>query len=110
MIHVSQSPRSGLINTDKLLGWISTLKETFGFIETADHASEIFFHFSEFLNTQEKFNINTPVTYYRGVKGKLILIICVTSKKMLRLVMHFRKSMGVGVGRATGFFASPAAR
>lgn len=64
----SKSPRSGPMNLEKSLGWISTLKETFGFIETADHTSEIFFHFSEFQDSQEKFNINTPVTYFKGLK------------------------------------------
>ncbi|XP_077970092.1 cold shock domain-containing protein E1-like isoform X2 [Styela clava] len=52
----------------KVLGWISTLKETFGFIETADHGSEIFFHFSELQDSPEKFNVNTPVVYIKGVK------------------------------------------
>lgn len=52
----------------KVLGWISTLKETFGFIETSDHSSEIFFHFSELQDSPEKFNVNTPVVYTKGIK------------------------------------------
>lgn len=67
----------------KVLGWISTLKETFGFIETCDHTSEIFFHFSEFQDSPEKFNVNTPVVYVKGVKG--MYTICVSVSDFLLL-------------------------
>ena len=32
----------------RLQGFIATLKETFGFIETAEHEKEVFFHFTMF--------------------------------------------------------------
>uniref|UniRef100_H2Z8A1 CSD domain-containing protein n=1 Tax=Ciona savignyi TaxID=51511 RepID=H2Z8A1_CIOSA len=38
-------------------GWISTLKDTFGFIESLDHGSEIFFHYSE---------MQAPIEKYKG--------------------------------------------
>lgn len=33
------------VNTKRLLGYIATLKDNFGFIETANHDQEIFFHY-----------------------------------------------------------------
>uniref|UniRef100_H2Z8A3 Uncharacterized protein n=2 Tax=Ciona savignyi TaxID=51511 RepID=H2Z8A3_CIOSA len=55
---VSLSPR--LENTEGsrgCFGWISTLKDTFGFIESLDHGSEIFFHYSE---------MQAPIEKYKG--------------------------------------------
>ncbi|KAL0609814.1 Cold shock domain-containing protein E1 [Plecturocebus cupreus] len=35
-------------NSERLLGYVATLKDNFGLIETANHDKEIFFHSSEF--------------------------------------------------------------
>lgn len=32
-------------NSKRLLGYVATLKDNFGFIETANHDKEIFFHY-----------------------------------------------------------------
>ena len=40
-----QQPSSRSITGGKQLGFIATLKENFGFIETAEHDKEVFFHF-----------------------------------------------------------------
>ena len=56
--------------SDGTFGWVSTLKDTFGFIEAFNHSSEIFFHFSELLAPLETYKIGTPVSFVMGIKGK----------------------------------------
>nr|XP_002127595.1 cold shock domain-containing protein E1-like [Ciona intestinalis] len=67
----SFSPRSDNIETscgEQCYGWISTLKDTFGFIESLNHGSEIFFHYSEMQAPVDKYKAGCPVTYVTGIK------------------------------------------
>uniref|UniRef100_F6YAH3 Cold shock domain-containing protein E1 n=1 Tax=Ciona intestinalis TaxID=7719 RepID=F6YAH3_CIOIN len=48
---------------EQCYGWISTLKDTFGFIESLNHGSEIFFHYSEMQAPVDKYKAGCPVTY-----------------------------------------------
>lgn len=59
-----------LVGTEVSYGWISTLKDTFGFIEAFDHTSEIFFHFSELLSPLDTYKVSTPVCFIMGIKGE----------------------------------------
>ena len=54
---------------ERVKGWISTLKDTFGFIEACDHNSEIFFHYSEMQSSVDKYKTGTVIRYQLGVKG-----------------------------------------
>lgn len=53
---------------ERVKGWISTLKDTFGFIEACDHNSEIFFHYSEMQSSVDKYKTGTVIRYQLGVK------------------------------------------
>ncbi|KAL1021122.1 hypothetical protein UPYG_G00009090 [Umbra pygmaea] len=57
------------VNTKRLLGYIATLKDNFGFIETANHDQEIFFHYSELCGDLEKMELGDTVEYTLS-KGK----------------------------------------
>ncbi|TTH08279.1 Cold shock domain-containing protein E1 [Bagarius yarrelli] len=56
-------------NTKRLLGYIATLKDNFGFIETANHDQEIFFHFSEICGNMDNLDLGDTVEYTLS-KGK----------------------------------------
>ncbi|XP_060787921.1 cold shock domain-containing protein E1 isoform X3 [Neoarius graeffei] len=56
-------------NTKRLLGYIATLKDNFGFIETANHDQEIFFHFSEMCGSMDNLDLGDTVEYTLS-KGK----------------------------------------
>ena len=60
---------SPTVQSGSAFGWISTLKDTFGFIEAFNHASEIFFHFSELLAPLESYKVAIPVSFVMGIKG-----------------------------------------
>ncbi|XP_051524325.1 cold shock domain-containing protein E1-like isoform X3 [Myxocyprinus asiaticus] len=53
----------------RLLGYIATLKDNFGFIETANHDQEIFFHYSEVCGDVDNFDLGDTVEYTLS-KGK----------------------------------------
>uniref|UniRef100_A0A287D308 Cold shock domain-containing protein E1 n=1 Tax=Ictidomys tridecemlineatus TaxID=43179 RepID=A0A287D308_ICTTR len=53
----------------KLLGYVETLKDNFGFIETANHDKEIFFHYSEFSDNVDSLELGDMVEYSLS-KGK----------------------------------------
>ncbi|XP_061112686.1 cold shock domain-containing protein E1 isoform X2 [Conger conger] len=57
------------VNTKRLLGYIATLKDNFGFIETANHDQEIFFHYSELCGDLESLELGDSVEYTLS-KGK----------------------------------------
>uniref|UniRef100_A0A8C7ITW7 Cold shock domain-containing protein E1 n=1 Tax=Oncorhynchus kisutch TaxID=8019 RepID=A0A8C7ITW7_ONCKI len=57
------------VNTKRLLGYIATLKDNFGFIETANHDQEIFFHYSELCGDMENLELGDTVEYTLS-KGK----------------------------------------
>ncbi|XP_064876823.1 cold shock domain-containing protein E1-like isoform X11 [Oncorhynchus nerka] len=57
------------VNTKRLLGYIATLKDNFGFIETANHDQEIFFHYSELCGDLENLELGDTVEYTLS-KGK----------------------------------------
>ncbi|XP_076859754.1 cold shock domain-containing protein E1 isoform X9 [Brachyhypopomus gauderio] len=56
-------------NTKRLLGFIATLKDNFGFIETANHDQEIFFHYSEMCGDVDSLDLGDTVEYTLS-KGK----------------------------------------
>ena len=47
----------------RLQGFIATLKETFGFIETAEHEKEVFFHFTMFDGEPTDLELGDEVIY-----------------------------------------------
>ncbi|XP_069046390.1 cold shock domain-containing protein E1 isoform X4 [Lepisosteus oculatus] len=55
--------------TRRLLGYVATLKDNFGFIETANHDQEIFFHYSEMCGDLENLELGDTVEYTLS-KGK----------------------------------------
>ncbi|XP_036434240.1 cold shock domain-containing protein E1 isoform X3 [Colossoma macropomum] len=58
-----------ITNTKRLLGFIATLKDNFGFIETANHDQEIFFHYSEVCGNVDNLELGDTVEYTQA-KGK----------------------------------------
>ncbi|KAM5202379.1 cold shock domain-containing protein E1 isoform 1-T3 [Hipposideros larvatus] len=56
-------------NSKRLLGYVATLKDNFGFIETANHDKEIFFHYSEFSGDVDSLELGDVVEYSLS-KGK----------------------------------------
>ncbi|XP_077151091.1 cold shock domain-containing protein E1 isoform X2 [Ranitomeya variabilis] len=50
-------------------GYVATLKDNFGFIETANHDKEIFFHYSEYSGDVDKLELGDRVEYCLS-KGK----------------------------------------
>ncbi|XP_044528319.1 cold shock domain-containing protein E1 isoform X2 [Gracilinanus agilis] len=50
-------------NAKRLLGYVATLKDNFGFIETANHDKEIFFHYSEFSGDVDSLELGDMVEY-----------------------------------------------
>ncbi|XP_046896412.1 cold shock domain-containing protein E1 isoform X11 [Hypomesus transpacificus] len=56
-------------NTKRLLGFVATLKDNFGFIETANHDQEIFFHYSEMCGDLDSLELGDTVEYTLS-KGK----------------------------------------
>uniref|UniRef100_A0A673GRG7 Cold shock domain-containing protein E1 n=1 Tax=Sinocyclocheilus rhinocerous TaxID=307959 RepID=A0A673GRG7_9TELE len=57
------------VGTKRLLGYIATLKDNFGFIETANHDQEIFFHYSEVCGDVDNMDLGDAVEYTLS-KGK----------------------------------------
>uniref|UniRef100_A0A8C9RGH0 Cold shock domain-containing protein E1 n=1 Tax=Scleropages formosus TaxID=113540 RepID=A0A8C9RGH0_SCLFO len=57
------------VNTKRLLGFVATLKDNFGFIETANHDQEIFFHYSELCSDLDSLELGDTVEYNLS-KGK----------------------------------------
>ncbi|XP_051509163.1 cold shock domain-containing protein E1-like isoform X4 [Myxocyprinus asiaticus] len=57
------------VGSKRLLGYIATLKDNFGFIETANHDQEIFFHYSEVCGDVDNFDLGDTVEYTLS-KGK----------------------------------------
>ncbi|KAG7283504.1 hypothetical protein CRUP_035297 [Coryphaenoides rupestris] len=56
-------------NSKRLQGFVATLKDNFGFIETANHDQEIFFHYSELCGDVENLELGDTVEYTLS-KGK----------------------------------------
>lgn len=56
-------------NSKRLLGFVATLKDNFGFIETANHDQEIFFHYSEMCGDVDNLELGDTVEYTLS-KGK----------------------------------------
>ncbi|XP_069489513.1 cold shock domain-containing protein E1 isoform X6 [Ambystoma mexicanum] len=56
-------------NAKRYVGYVATLKDSFGFIETANHDKEIFFHYSEFCGDSDSLNLGDVVEYNLS-KGK----------------------------------------
>ncbi|XP_059055369.1 cold shock domain-containing protein E1 isoform X2 [Achroia grisella] len=52
-----------------LQGFIAALKDGFGFIETADHTKEVFFHFSNLNGNPDDLDLGGEVEYYVGRAG-----------------------------------------
>ncbi|KAK2897942.1 hypothetical protein Q8A73_014322 [Channa argus] len=56
-------------NAKRLHGFVATLKDNFGFIETANHEQEIFFHYSEVCGDLDNLELGDTVEYTLS-KGK----------------------------------------
>ncbi|KAG8450858.1 hypothetical protein GDO86_003212 [Hymenochirus boettgeri] len=56
-------------NGKRFYGYVATLKDNFGFIETANHDKEIFFHYSEYSGDVDKLDLGDMVEYSLS-KGK----------------------------------------
>ncbi|KAM8975605.1 cold shock domain-containing protein E1 isoform 5-T5 [Pelodytes ibericus] len=56
-------------NAKRFVGYVATLKDNFGFIETANHDKEIFFHYSEYSGDVDKLDLGDMVEYCLS-KGK----------------------------------------
>ncbi|KAM4044938.1 cold shock domain-containing protein E1 isoform 5-T5 [Anomaloglossus baeobatrachus] len=56
-------------NSKRFHGYVATLKDNFGFIETANHDKEIFFHYSEYSGDVDKLELGDRVEYCLS-KGK----------------------------------------
>ncbi|XP_075882693.1 cold shock domain-containing protein E1 isoform X2 [Nelusetta ayraudi] len=56
-------------NAKRLHGFVATLKDNFGFIETANHDQEIFFHYSEMCGDLDSLELGDTVEYTLA-KGK----------------------------------------
>lgn len=50
-------------------GFVATLKENYGFLETAEHDKEVFFHYSEFDDDPNTLNIGDEVEYTLKMKN-----------------------------------------
>jgi len=59
----SSSGGSTAPSAPRLQGFIATLKETFGFIETAEHEKEVFFHFTMFDGEPTDLELGDEVEY-----------------------------------------------
>ncbi|XP_028652267.2 cold shock domain-containing protein E1 isoform X1 [Erpetoichthys calabaricus] len=57
------------MNSKRLIGYVATLKDNFGFIETANHDQEIFFHYSELCGDLDDLELGDTVEYTLS-KGK----------------------------------------
>jgi len=77
-------------NSKKLQGFVATLKDNFGFIETANHDQEIFFHYSEVCGELESMELGDTVEYILS-KGK-------GNKVSAEKVTKVAAVNGVGVG------------
>lgn len=53
-------------NRQVMTGFIAALKDGFGFIETADHTKEVFFHFSNLEGTADLLELGDEVEYLLG--------------------------------------------
>uniref|UniRef100_A0A7M4FD96 Cold shock domain containing E1 n=1 Tax=Crocodylus porosus TaxID=8502 RepID=A0A7M4FD96_CROPO len=56
-------------SSKRLVGYVAALKDNFGFIETANHDKEIFFHYSEFCGDIDSLELGDAVEYSLS-KGK----------------------------------------
>uniref|UniRef100_A0A8C6SNB9 Cold shock domain containing E1 n=1 Tax=Neogobius melanostomus TaxID=47308 RepID=A0A8C6SNB9_9GOBI len=56
-------------NSKRLHGFVATLKDNFGFIETGNHDQEIFFHYSEMCGDVDNLDLGDTVEYTMS-KGK----------------------------------------
>ncbi|XP_072282291.1 cold shock domain-containing protein E1 isoform X3 [Pyxicephalus adspersus] len=56
-------------NGKRFHGYVATLKDNFGFIETSNHDKEIFFHYSEYSGDVDKLDLGDMVEYCLS-KGK----------------------------------------
>lgn len=64
---VSRQVKNGLRYAHR--GFIAALKDSFGFIETEDHKSEVFFHFSVFDGNPSQLELGQEVAYGVTQKG-----------------------------------------
>ncbi|XP_019907288.2 cold shock domain-containing protein E1 isoform X2 [Esox lucius] len=87
------------VNTKRLLGYIATLKDNFGFIETANHDQEIFFHYSELCGDLENLELGDTVEYTLS-KGKGNKV---SAEKVTKVAAGRQESIpGNGVGQDVG--------
>uniref|UniRef100_A0A0B7AWL7 Cold shock domain-containing protein E1 n=1 Tax=Arion vulgaris TaxID=1028688 RepID=A0A0B7AWL7_9EUPU len=56
----------------RCLGYIATLKDNYGFIETSDHEKEVFFHFSSFSGDTNDLELGDEVEYTLARKSSKV--------------------------------------
>lgn len=64
LVATVNGPKGGGVAGSHLLqGYVAVLKENFGFIETVDHAEEIFFHYSNYHGNSANLELGQEVEY-----------------------------------------------
>uniref|UniRef100_A0A8C4IIM3 Cold shock domain containing E1 n=1 Tax=Dicentrarchus labrax TaxID=13489 RepID=A0A8C4IIM3_DICLA len=81
-------------NAKRLHGFVATLKDNFGFIETANHDQEIFFHYSEMCGDLENLELGDTVEYTLS-KGKGNKV---SAEKVTKCLSHSVNGIGEDVG------------
>lgn len=73
-------------DTKLLNGYICALKDSYGFIETESHATELFFHFSEYEGDCRQLELGDCVLYAETKKGEKR-----SAEKVCRILSHVCK-------------------
>ena len=73
-------------NTKLLNGYICALKDSYGFIESEDHATELFFHFSEYEGDTKHLELGDCVMYAETRKGEKC-----SAEKVCRVLSHVNR-------------------
>jgi len=70
-------------DTKLLNGYLCALKDSYGFIESEDHATELFFHFSEYEGDTKHLELGDCVMYAETRKGEKC-----SAEKVCRVLSH----------------------
>ena len=75
---INVKPIDSSVGRDRFkMGYFAVLKEGFGFIETAEHDCEIFFHFTSFSGDISKVNVGDEVQYLPVSKNGRLAAYCI---------------------------------
>ncbi|XP_066924328.1 cold shock domain-containing protein E1-like [Clytia hemisphaerica] len=72
--------------TKMLHGYVCALKDSYGFIETEDHTTELFFHFSEYEGDTKQLELGSYVMYAETRKGEKR-----SAEKVCKILSHVCK-------------------